>query len=126
MLGYFKFVVPIGLIKGMTSAALHHHRVEQHILESLSQEHNRLVLQLFERVLLLAAYPDLCDVFLLVHVRYENSNIYHFLESGKCLGYLLSQGILDTPRPEGCFRVFTPEDITQYNKDKKRTCKYEY
>ena len=119
-------VVPVGLLNGMTRAAAHHQQVEQHIVETLTQDQNRTMLQLFDRALTLAAYPEFCDVFLLVRVRYQNTDIYHYLESGLCIGYLLNQGASDIPKPVGCFRVFTPEDIVKLNLEKQKICMYNH
>ena len=105
------------------SASNHLYGVEQHLVETLDHKHNKNILQLFERVLTLASYPELCDVFLIISICHENNMTYQFMESEQCIGYLHTKGSTDMPEPCVCYRVFTPEDVIQYKKHKNQTCK---
>ena len=55
-------------------------------------------------------------ILLVVSIKFDGQIIYRFIESGRYVGVMHNSGAF--PQADGLYRVYTPEDVELYSRDK--------
>ena len=109
------FSVPLAL-KGHINMALHHSfNVDKMIINGVSSENNKDIIHLQAKTLILASCDGLCDIILVIAVKYEGQIIHHFIEGGRFTGFLHHSEHF--PPSLARYRTYTPDDIKTYRRE---------
>ena len=109
--------MPANIVKNVAKAAEHVYHTEELILSSMTADQNQAYFAMIHTLVKLAADHDSFDVFFLMSIKVESNVVYHFLESGRCVGYLHN-----TDNEQALhYRIHTEEDLSR-EKSKNGRC----